>query len=208
MAMWVCLRHAHCQFVICCTLDQLQPSLTVAKIVNSDSPRQIQYDGKCNRISLAQKKKKKENGHSGKVGMSVFRRSTEGIKWLILDGLSPVGHKWLYHYRAENKAQSISELFIPQIIIPQVSFSQISNHWQNYIHNFGMLTQKNNNTCVEAYLQSTGTQHRNLHQLSVMMSRVTYFILRAHTGTGVSHSQHSKNTGEVLEKMQVNGPEG
>ena len=32
-------------------------------------------------------------------------------------------------------------------------------------------------------------------------SRVTYFILRAYTGTGVSHSQHSKKkSGEVLEK--------
>ena len=28
-------------------------------------------------------------------------------------------------------------------------------------------------------------------------SRVTYFILLAYTGTGVSHSQHRKNSGEV-----------
>ena len=39
-------------------------------------------------------------------------------------------------------------------------------------------------------------------------SRVTYFILRAYTGTGVSHSQRRKKMGEVLEKMQVNGLEG
>ena len=40
-------------------------------------------------------------------------------------------------------------------------------------------------------------------------SRMTYFILRAYTGTGVSHSQHrEKKSGEVLEKMQVTGPEG
>ena len=32
------------------------------------------------------------------------------------------------------------------------------------------------------------------------MSRVTQFIVQAHTGTGVSHNQHSKNSGEVLEK--------
>ena len=31
-------------------------------------------------------------------------------------------------------------------------------------------------------------------------SRVTYFILRACIGTGVSHSQHRKKSGEVLEK--------
>ena len=36
-------------------------------------------------------------------------------------------------------------------------------------------------------------------------SRVTCFILQAYTETGVSHSQHRKKSGEVLEKMQVNG---
>ena len=40
-------------------------------------------------------------------------------------------------------------------------------------------------------------------------SRVTYFILRAYTGTVVSHSQYwKKKSGEVLEKIQVNGPKG
>ena len=34
-----------------------------------------------------------------------------------------------------------------------------------------------------------------------------YFILRAYTGTSVSQSQHRKKSGEVLEKMQVNGLE-
>ena len=31
-------------------------------------------------------------------------------------------------------------------------------------------------------------------------NRVTYFILRAYTGSGVSHSQHRKKLEEVLEK--------
>ena len=39
-------------------------------------------------------------------------------------------------------------------------------------------------------------------------SRMTYFILRVYTGTSVSCSEHRKNSGEVVEKMQVNGPEG
>ena len=39
-------------------------------------------------------------------------------------------------------------------------------------------------------------------------SRVTYFILRAYTGTSVNHSQSRKKSGQVLEKMQVNGLEG
>ena len=41
-----------------------------------------------------------------------------------------------------------------------------------------------------------------------VFSRMTYFILRAYTGTSVSHSQRRKNSGEVLEKMHVNGQEG
>ena len=47
-------------------------------------------------------------------------------------------------------------------------------------------------------LYSAGTQHGNLHQLTVMMSGVTYFILQAHTGTGVSNSQHKKQKTKKL----------
>ena len=61
-----------------------------------------------------------------------------------------------------------------------------------------MKTQKNNQTCFGTYLYSAGTQHGNLHQMPVMMSRVTYFVLRAQTRTGVNHSQHRKNSGEVF----------
>ena len=46
-----------------------------------------------------------------------------------------------------------------------------------------------------ASLYSAGTSTRE-----PASSRVTYFILRAYRGT--------KKSGEVLEKMQVNGPEG
>ena len=58
------------------------------------------------------------------------------------------------------------------------------------------------------YLYSAGTQHENQHQLSVTMTKMTSFILRAHTRTSVSYIQHRKNSKVVLEKMQVNGPEG
>ena len=44
--------------------------------------------------------------------------------------------------------------------------------------------------------------------LNTGTGRVTYFILQAYTGTGVSHSQHREKNGEVLGKMQVNGLEG
>ena len=42
-----------------------------------------------------------------------------------------------------------------------------------------------------AYLYSAGTQHGNLNQ---------QLILRAYTGSGFSHSQHRKKSGEVLQK--------
>ena len=48
-----------------------------------------------------------------------------------------------------------------------------------------------------------GTQHGNLHQLSVAMSRVSYLILRAHTGTNVSHSQHRENSGVFMMTLFV-----
>ena len=50
-----------------------------------------------------------------------------------------------------------------------------------------------NNTCFGAFSYSVGTQHRNLHQLSVMMNRVIYFTLRTHTATA--------NTGKTRERF-------
>ena len=52
---------------------------------------------------------------------------------------------------------------------------------QNYTNKFETPTQKHNNKCFGAYLYSAGTPHGNLHHLSVTTSRVTYFILQAHT---------------------------
>ena len=69
-----------------------------------------------------------------------------------------------------------------------------------------MLTQKNNNACFGACLYSAGTQHGNLHQLSVTMSRGTYFILRAKQepvlATANTEKKEEKNSGEVLEKCR------
>ena len=44
------------------------------------------------------------------------------------------------------------------------------------------------NTSSGAYLFSVGTKQENLHQEYVTTSWVTYFILRAHSGTCISHS--------------------
>ena len=43
-----------------------------------------------------------------------------------------------------------------------------------------------NGTCFEDYLYSVGAEHGNLHQSSVTITRVTYFNLRADTGTCIS----------------------
>ena len=57
------------------------------------------------------------------------------------------------------------------------------------------------------------TGHGNLHKSSVTTSKVTYFILPAHTGTGVSHSQTQealrrevlgkKNAGEWIGRVEI-----
>ena len=65
---------------------------------------------------------------------------------------------------------------------------------------------QNANSEKQKYMFWAGTEHRNLHHMSVSISRVTYFLLQAHTETDVSHNQHRKSSGEVFEKMQVNGP--
>lgn len=44
------------------------------------------------------------------------------------------------------------------------------------------------NACFGAFLYSTGSQHGNLHQLSLMISWMTCFILQVHGGTCVKHN--------------------
>ena len=61
----------------------------------------------------------------------------------------------------ERKVQSIPKLFIPQVIISQISF--FSDHNSAAMHNFGTQALKNVNTCSGADSYSLGTQHGNLH---------------------------------------------
>ena len=119
----------------------------------------------------------------------------------LADALSPTDHKGLYQGW---KQTSIHLLVIHSTNRHTTSFF-FSNHNSNYIHNFGTQTQKNNSTCFGAHFYSVGTQHRNLHQSSVTMSRMTYSILLAHTETGVSHSKYRNNSGEVLGRIDRKG---
>ena len=68
---------------------------------------------------------------------------------------------------------------------------------QNYIHYFGTQTPRKTVTCFGAILYSVGTLPENLHQLFVMMNRLTYFIVRAHIGTDVSPA----NAGKTRERF-------
>ena len=86
------------------------------------------------------------------------------------------------YIRAEHKLHSISKLLISQVIIPQVMFKKTIF--------FSLVIFRGHSTQEPA------------------SSRVSHFILRAYTGTGVGHSQHRKKSGDALGKMQVNGPEG
>ena len=110
---------------------------------------------------------------------------------------SPVNHKRLYQRWKQ------TSIYLP--VNHSTSHYNTSIFFSN--HNSERRSRKTNNnnnnkkapTCIGAYLYSAGTQHRNLHQLSVTMNRVTCSILRAHTETGVSHSQHRTNSGVISE---------
>ena len=112
------------------------------------------------------------------------QRIISGLKTNFNLSASYSSHKSLYH-------KSFSQTTTP--IIPTISERK---------------PRKKHNTWFGACLYSAVTQHGNLHQLCVMMGRVTFFSLRSHTGTGVSHSLQGKTPGEVLEKMLVHGSEG
>ena len=108
---------------------------------------------------------------------------------------------------AKHKLQSISKLFIPQVIIPQVFFSQTTAQILSTIFERKTKTNKKSQTkqTITYVLETTFREHSTRKPAS---SRVTYYILRAYTAAGASHSLYRKKSVEVLEKMQVNGPEG
>ena len=84
-------------------------------------------------------------------------------------------------------------------MISQVPFPQTTTH----IHNFGTKTLKNNNTCFGTYSYSAGTQHGNLHQLPLMMRRMTYFFCGPTEGPVFA----TANTGKTQERLWKNAGE-
>ena len=103
------------------------------------------------------------------------------VIWLVC-ALSPVNPDELY--------QSWKQSSIYPLVSHSTSHYMTSVFFSNYnsndIHNFRPKTHKNNNMFWNLFI-FRGTEHGNLHQLPVTISRVTHFILQAHTGSDVSH---------------------
>ena len=125
--------------------------------------------------------------------------------WLVGSCFEPSQPQGIISGLRANSSVSPSNCHSTSQYITSLFFS---DHNSNYSHNSGTQNHKSTDTCFWAYLYSAGTQHGNLHQSSITTSRVTYFILRAHTGTGVSHNKHRKHSGDFWDKMQLTGPEG
>ena len=59
---------------------------------------------------------------------------------------------------------------------------------------------------IWSLFHSVDTPQGDLHHSCVTTSRLTYFILQAHAGTGISHREKQNNSGEVKKTIQVNDP--
>ena len=125
--------------------------------------------------------------------------------WLILPNVSRQARKiklisWCFepsqpqriYIRAEHKLHSISKLFFSQGIIPQAFFFSFFSFF----------------LCFFLFFQPRLFIFRRHSTREPASGRVTHFILRAHTGTMCQPQPKQEKSGEVLEKMRVNGPEG
>ena len=104
----------------------------------------------------------------------------------------PLGHQ----------ATSLSNISTTHFVFYRThqSLSDSQNDVHDYIRNFEILIQKKTRHLFIFRGQSTMEPRPTLN---LTTSRVTQFILRAHTGTGVSHSQHRKHSGEVFGKQNA-----
>ena len=106
--------------------------------------------------------------------------------------------------RAENKLQSISKLFIPQVITPQVSFLKTELKFYPQFQNVNQ-ENKNNNTYFGAYLDSVGTQHRNLHRegWTFLFCGPTQEQELATVNTGKTREMFWKNACEWTARVEI-----
>ena len=125
-------------------------------------------------------------------------------KFWLVSSLSPVNHKGLK-----------KGLKINFNLCPSYSFHKSLDHKSPFLEtqlkvypHFPTTNQEKQPCIFCSLFIFRGHSTRDLHQLSVTMSRVTYFIMWAHTGTGVTHSQQTKSSGEVWKKYRWLGRRG
>ena len=101
----------------------------------------------------------------------------------LAGALSPVNHKGLHHGWTQ------TSLYLPQRITSWLN----TNFTLSPSHSFHKSSHHKSFSWAYFYSNGYSTQEP-------ASRRVTFFTLRAYTGTGVSHSQHRKKLGAVLEK--------
>ena len=115
------------------------------------------------------------------------------------------------YIRAEHKLQSISKLFIPQVIIPQVGlffvfrfvFSRSTAQILSTISE--SKTRKNNYTSFGACLYSMSTQRRNLHQAGwlILLCGPTQEPVLATANTGKTRERFMKKCRWMDRKVEI-----
>ena len=107
------------------------------------------------------------------------------------------------YFRAENKLQSISYLFISPVTTPQVSFSQTTTQILSTISK--CKPRKNNDKCFGPYFYSTGTQRGILHPAGwlVLFCVATQELVLATANTGKTREKFWKNAGEWTERVEI-----
>ena len=101
------------------------------------------------------------------------------------------------YIRAEHKIQSISKLFIPQVIIPQVSTSLFPQTTAQILSTISERKTRKTNTCFGAHLYSATTQHGNLYpaEWSLLFCGPTQEPVVATANTGKLGRGFGKNAG-------------
>ena len=106
------------------------------------------------------------------------------------------------YIRAENKLQSISITFIPQVIIPQVSFSQTMIQILSTISERKPTKTKR---CFGAYSYFAGTQHGNLYSAGwpILFCGSTQKPVLITANTGKTRERFWKNAGEWTGRVEI-----
>ena len=102
--------------------------------------------------------------------------------------------------RAENKLQSISKLFIPQVVISHVPFFKQQLRFYPQFRNANREKQQH---MFRGLFISSGTSRREPASIICNEEPGDLFYSAGSQGTGVNHSQHMKTSGDVSGKTNA-----